>query len=101
MSADGSHLTLVESALLTPLDLGSFAIYKQVAKRAGLNSRNRTGYGLLLCRDRHEQRWTLITEDVEYVRALRAAAASGVLAGMEIPKEKFPLKRSGWPDDWI
>ncbi|MFT3864017.1 MAG: hypothetical protein QM729_07070 [Solirubrobacterales bacterium] len=42
------------------------------------------------------ERWTLVG-DPDYARMFRAVAPE-VLRGLEIPTEKFPLKRRGWQE---
>lgn len=41
---------------------------------------------------------TLVTDDVEYVRAI-VGATPEVLSGLELPQDKF-LVRDDWPDSW-
>jgi hypothetical protein len=57
-----------------------------------------TGYGLVHSLDERGRRWTIITEDLEYLQGLRSRTERSY--GLEISEEKFPLKRPGWPDDW-
>lgn len=51
---------------------------------------------LLLCQDESGAHWTLATGDPECIRLLREEAATG----LQLPKERFPIERSGWPADW-
>jgi hypothetical protein len=55
-------------------------------------------HGLLFCVDERGGKWTVVG-DAEYVRTLEAAPPQ-VLADLEVPDDKFPIKRSGWPDQW-
>jgi hypothetical protein len=69
-----------------------------VCRNAGLPP-TRTGYGLLLAEDQEGQRWTRITEDVEYLRMI-AAAPPAALADLDLPGGKVLMRRAGWPDEW-
>ncbi|MFI7027529.1 hypothetical protein ACIBK1_02345 [Microbispora rosea] len=40
-----------------------------------------------------------MTTGVEHLRLL-VAAPQTVLADLEIPEDKFPRSREGWPDEW-
>ncbi|MFD4788880.1 hypothetical protein ACFWN1_17855 [Streptomyces sp. NPDC058459] len=91
-------LTPKEFAFATPQDLGGTAAYRRVCKVAGLNPVP-DGYGMLLATDENGDKYTLVTGDVEYVRAI-AEAGTETLASLELPPDKF-LNRAGWPDDWI
>lgn len=51
---------------------------------------------LLLCQDERGARWTLATGDQECIRLLRERAATG----LQLPRERFPIERAGWPTDW-
>ena len=43
-------------------------------------------HGLLLVDDGRSARWTLFTDDVEYVRMIDAAQAAGGPVGIELPR---------------
>jgi hypothetical protein len=87
-----------EYAVLSPRTLGK--AYGHVCRVIGLEP-TPTGWGMIHAIDEAEgTRWTLATSDVEYVAALAANAANMDLAGMDLPGEKFPWRRKGWPDDW-
>lgn len=90
-------LTPRETALATPVDLGGAAPYRRFCRAANLGIVP-DGYGLLLATDEADNKQTLVTSDVEYVRALTRASPE-VLAGLELPTDKF-LTRDGWPDTW-
>ncbi|MFC9429269.1 hypothetical protein [Streptomyces sp. NPDC056987] len=90
-------LTPREFAFATPADLGGTGPYRRFCRAAGLTIVP-DGYGLLLADDEHGNHKTLLTGDVEYVRAI-AAAGPETLANLSLPAEKF-LTRDGWPDDW-
>jgi hypothetical protein len=91
-------LTPREYSFATPKDLGGKAAYRTFCRRVDLPA-TPGGYGLLHAEDEDGQRWTLITQDVAYARML-AAASHDVVADLEVPADKFPLKRQGWPDAW-
>jgi hypothetical protein len=58
------------------------------------------GWGVLLCEDKNRAHWTLVTDDLDYVRTIASAGADWrILAGITVPTEKFDL-RAGWPEDW-
>lgn len=57
------------------------------------------GYGLLFCEDSAGEHWTVVTADAGYVNLMRTATPAA-LAGLDVPAEKFPLRRHGWPDEW-
>ena len=91
----------LEYAMLTPEEMGSRSAYRKTCERAGLVKR-RFGYGVLMCRDEQGKHWTLVG-DPEYTRTLVAASDlsdRSLLAGLEIPEDKYPIKREGWPDEW-
>ncbi|MER6845828.1 hypothetical protein [Streptomyces platensis] len=91
--------TAREFAFATETDLGGAGKYRAFCRATGLDPVP-GGYGMLMV-DGPSGPQTFVTDDVEYVRALRAASkAPGLLGGMEIPPGKFPLVRDGWPDDW-
>ncbi|WP_371799012.1 hypothetical protein OG963_14345 [Streptomyces sp. NBC_01707] len=84
-------------AFATPDDLGDLTSYRRFCRAAGL-SPVPDGYGLLLVTDEWGNKKTLVTGDVEYVRAI-VGATPEVLSGLELPEDKF-LVRDGWPDSW-
>jgi hypothetical protein len=81
---------------LTPKEY-AFATTPALAEGLGL-SWNGKGYGCLFCKDDRGQRFTLVTEDVDYVLLLKVS--SGRLGGLTIPERKFPIRKAGWPDEW-
>ncbi|MGW6897545.1 hypothetical protein [Streptomyces sp. NBC_01727] len=85
-------------AFATPADLGDLENYLNFCLTAGLDPAP-DGYGLLLVTDEEGNKRTLVTSDVEYVRAI-VGATPEVLNGLELPEEKF-LVRDGWPDSWV
>jgi hypothetical protein len=87
-----------EYALLTPTTLGK--AYRYVCDIAGLEATPK-GWGMIHAVDDEGGRWTLATSDVKYVAVFAANAANMGLAEMDLPGEKFPWRREGWPDDWI
>jgi hypothetical protein len=91
-------LTAREYALATPEAFGGQAQYEAFCRVAGLPPRP-GGWGLLHALDEAGNRVTGVTEDVEYLRALINAAPE-TIAGMEIPADRFPRVRPGWPDEW-
>jgi hypothetical protein len=90
------QLLITQSAsFLTP---GKFPrTYTRLCEVVGLPP-TATGYGLVHCVDERGRHWTTVTEDLEYLQGLRARTERSY--GVEIPEEKFPIKRRGWPDDW-
>ena len=52
-----------------------------------------------VCKDDVGAHWTLIGTDKNSFEMLRDASEE-VHASLEIPADKFPLKRAGWPDEW-
>lgn len=90
-------LTPREFAFATPKDLGGTGNYRRFCRAAAL-APVPDGYGMLLAVDDAGNRHTLVTGDVEYVRAIADASAE-VLADLDIPESKF-MRREGWPDDW-
>jgi hypothetical protein len=84
-------------AIATPERLGA-EVYYTLCRRAHVDPVP-DGYGLLLCEDEQGARWTLITRDIEYVRAL-STTDPDVVNGLQIPKGKFPLLRQGVPNEW-
>ena len=94
-------LTPREIAFATPQDVGGPAHYRRICKAVELPPMP-DGYGLLLAVDDDGAKVTLVTGDVEYVRAI-ASAGPKELAGLLLfgeAEEKF-LRRDGWPDEWI
>ena len=58
-------------------------------------------HGLLLVDDGRSARWTLFTDDVEYVRMIDAAhAAHGEPVGIKLPLPGKVFQRAGWPEEW-
>lgn len=92
-------LTAREYAFLTPEALGDEAAYRKVCSAAAVDPIP-AGYGLVYTEDRDGRRWTLFTEDVTFAH-MYADAEAEALAGLEVPAEKFPIARPGWPDDWV
>lgn len=93
-------LTPREFSFATPADLGGKAAYRKFCEVAGLNPVP-GGYGLLHVADCVSgARFTMVTPDVEYVRAIVELDADKGTAGLAIPPEKF-MTRAGWPDDWL
>ncbi|MFD3657016.1 hypothetical protein [Streptomyces sp. NPDC058620] len=90
-------LTPRETAFATPADLGGSGNYRRLCRKLNLNAVP-DGYGLILATDENGNQVTLCTGDVEYVRAI-AGASPEVLAGLELPADKF-LTRDGWPESW-
>lgn len=90
-------LYAVERSFLTPDELGRD--YRRVCRVAGLHP-IRAGYGLIHAQDARGKHYTLMTSDVEYVRAL-ASAPGEVLAGLTLSAGNFPRYREGWPDEWL
>ncbi|WP_433916819.1 hypothetical protein [Streptomyces sp. NBC_01744] len=84
-------------AFATPFDLGDLENYRRFCLAAGLDPVP-DGYGLLLVTDEAGDKKTLVTDDVEYVRAI-VGATPEVLSGLELPQDKF-LVRDDWPDSW-
>ena len=97
-------LTPKEFVIATPTeisDLGEIeeAVYRQLCEVGDLEPVP-GGYGMLLAVEVDSgARFTLVTTDIEYVRALGEADAE-TMAGLVIPPEKF-VQRVGWPDDWF
>ncbi|WP_432021501.1 caspase, EACC1-associated type [Streptomyces sp. 1222.5] len=96
----GGGLTAREYAFASPDDLGGADAYRTFCNNVGLPVAE-GGYGMLLAETSSGGRVTALTRDIGYVRNLAIfAKAPGFLAETEIPAEKFPIKRAGWPDDW-
>ena len=90
--------TPVDYVIVTPTTPG--VDYRQVCTVADLYP-SENGWGFVRCVDSEGQRVTRVTDDVPYLQALIDAIGSDVLKGLEIPPEKFPLSRAGWPGDWV
>ncbi len=55
-------------------------------------------YGALLCVDTEGRRVTVITTDIDYHRMV-VDATDDLRAGLDIPTEKYGLRRDAWPGD--
>jgi len=66
-----------------------------VAVAMGLDARE---YGVLMC-EREDGRRVTLLGDVEHTRMLIHTPPS-VRASLEIPSERYPIERDGWPSDW-
>ena len=66
-----------------------------IAAAVGLEARE---YGVLMCEREDGGRVTLVG-DVDYTRTLIQAPPS-VRATLEIPSERYPIERDGWPPEW-
>jgi hypothetical protein len=66
------------------------------AARAGLEARP---WGLVLCQDDAGGLVTLATQDLAWWGTL-AGLDAAELAGVELPADRFGLRREGWPGDW-
>jgi hypothetical protein len=87
-------------AFLTAADLGGDANYRAACVAANL-APTVGGYGILMAVDEAGARFTLVTDDVDYVRLVAAASSTvEVLGALEMPPGKF-MAREGWPDDWV
>jgi hypothetical protein len=53
--------------------------------------------GFMLCYQDDGRRLSVFTYDSEYVQALGASNPGWI----RIPSNKFPLRRPGWPEDWL
>lgn len=98
-------ITPREFSYVTPGDLGGIEKFENVCAMAGLDPAGGpnplvVGYGFLHCADESGKHWTLVG-DPEYVRTLEAGASAGVLSSLSIAEDQFPLKRTGWPDEWV
>jgi hypothetical protein len=67
-----------------------------VAEQIGLQHKE---YGLMHCEDDAGEHWTVLTDDMEYVRLMGEAGMLGV-PPETVPLEKFPMARRGWPEEW-
>ncbi|MGW1980725.1 hypothetical protein [Streptomyces sp. NPDC001889] len=89
-----------EYAFATPDDLGGLDRYRAWCAAVGLPAVD-GGYGILMVDDSLAGKVTRLTEDVEYVRTLAAAAKTATASGgVSIPAGVFPYERRGWPDEW-
>jgi hypothetical protein len=70
-----------------------------LSKRARFEGHYTSGWGTLLCEDEDGNHVTLLTTDIEYQRLL-VEAPGAVLGSLEVPADKYPLRRAGWPDEW-
>ncbi len=89
--------TPVGYVIVTPTTPG--VDYRQVCTVADLYP-SEDGWGFVQCVDSEGQRVTRVTDDVPYLQALIDAIGSDAVKGLELPAEKFPLSRAGWPDEW-
>jgi SEC-C motif-containing protein len=87
----------LEASFLTREALG--ASYEDECDLAGLEPTDQ-GWGLLHCIDEDGQRWTRVSDDVEYLRTLVAGREAGELSDLVISPDKFPLSMPGWPIEW-
>ncbi len=81
----GARLTPCEYAIASP----------DIAAEMGLDARE---YGVLMCEREDGHRVTLVG-DADYTRMLIHASPSA-RASVEIPSERYPIERDGWPPDW-
>ena len=91
-----------ELAFLTPTDLGGAANYQRFCLTAGLLPLP-DGYGLVTVVDKYGDHYTLVTSDVDFVRAIARATQTGVTAGMPVPiysPNRIWMIRPGWPQEW-
>jgi hypothetical protein len=56
-------------------------------------------WGLVLCQDDAGELVTLATEDLAWWGTLAGLDAEE-LAAVELPADRFGLRRPGWPGDW-
>lgn len=91
-------MTTYEFSFLTPKEMGGQGKYRRACRVIGLYPAT-DGYGFAHCKDENGVKWTLITTDVEYWRMAVTVKPDG-LADLELPADKFPRKREGWPDEW-
>jgi hypothetical protein len=88
-----------EHAEASPAALGREAAYRTFCARVGLEP-HPGGYGFVHAVDNDGERWTMITTDLDYHRAL-VTASDETRAGLTIPPGVYTLKRKGWPDEWV
>ena len=91
-------MTPREYSFATVEALGNESRYRHFCERARLDPRAE-GWGLLHCEDHDGERWTL-AGDPEYMRTLVAGQDAGRLVELQVPRDRFPVKREGWPDEW-
>ena len=89
-----------EYSFATPIDLGGEGNYQRFCTAIGLPPIS-DGWGFLHCENEKGDRWTAVTSDVDYLRLIVAGQDSGALTDLELPPDKFPNRREGWPDDWV
>jgi hypothetical protein len=56
--------------------------------------------GLLFCEDDQGRHVTAATFDPDCLRLIIAAHKADALGSFEAGPDKFPVRRSGWPDEW-
>lgn len=92
--------TTSEYAFLTPAALGP-AAYREVCRTLDV-APTPGGYGALVCCDERGRRLTLLTADVDYLRAVVEFAHlaheldPGLARGIPVSADKFVLR---WPGD--
>jgi hypothetical protein len=91
-------VTAVGYAVVSPKSLRPRK-YRSLCVAAGV-SLSDAGWGILRCLDAEGSRVTLITDDVDYMKLLLAGRKSASLDELQVPVSKFPVTRSGWPDEW-
>ncbi|MFJ9161233.1 hypothetical protein ACIRPS_31035 [Streptomyces griseoviridis] len=91
-----SNTVAREFSFLTPDDLGGTDKYEKFCTRTGLDPIP-GGYGCIHA-VRGDERVSLLTTDVEYVRLL-VSATPEARAGLRTPPQTY-LERDGWPDQW-
>ncbi|TFC26411.1 hypothetical protein E3O53_07995 [Cryobacterium sp. TMT2-18-3] len=79
---------------LTPREFA--AANPKISKSIGLPA---SDHYMLFCDDEAGNHWTVIGTDRDYFEMVRDAS-NEVRTGLEMPADKFPLKRAGWPDEW-
>ena len=95
------NLIAREFSFITPEAMGGKDTYERVCGLVGLEPVP-VGYGLVHCIDKDDgdKHYTLVTTDVDYLRGL-VGKPQRQRQGLEIPPWQFPLRREGWPDEWI
>lgn len=88
-----------EYSFATPQDLGGKAPYRIFCSVVGLEPVE-GGYGFLHGEYDRGRRATRVTTDVDYLRMLVEAEGADALGDLELPADKFPMERDGWPDEW-
>ena len=92
-------LTTSEYAFLTPAALGPRG-YRAVCRVLRVDPAP-AGYGAVICCDGRGRRLTLLTPDLDYLRAVVELAQRahelepGLARGIPVSAGKFPLRRSG------